>query len=98
MIAEERERDMSSIEQALQSYLRQEYSYDVLRDYNQEQAAIQRLIYTATDYAMKHGINISDSDAERLAREAVETFKANWKGKVQGEDDRGHRFGKSKYL
>ena len=71
MIAEERERDISSIEQALQSYLRQEYSYDVLRDYNQEQ---------------------------RLAREAVETFKANWKGKVQGEDDRGHRFGKSKYL
>lgn len=96
MIAEEREkteRPYEDIIQSLEKYMRQEVSYDAIQNEQILKGIRERLSMKARDYAFAHNIELQDSDANRLANEAISRYAHNWNGKKQGEDDRGHRLG-----
>jgi len=102
MIAENREQaektDQEEVIQALQSYLRQEASYDAMRQSSVAEGMEKRLTMKARDFALQHGDkSLSDNDCTALAQEAIRRYMNNWQGKKQGEDDRGHRLGKSSF-
>lgn len=102
MIPENREQaektDPEAAVQALQSYLRQEASYDAMQQSNVAEGMEKRLAMKARDFALQHGDkSLSDDDCTALAQEAIRRYMNNWQGKKQGEDDRGHRLGKSSY-
>lgn len=103
MIAENREQleklvDKEKCIQALESYLRQEASYSAMSNEHVAAAMEQRLAIKAKDWGLKYKMEMLDQEYTGLAREAVRRYLENWKGKKEGEDDRGHRLGKSKYL
>lgn len=79
--------------QDLEKYLRQEASSDVLDNDKMKDALKKRLFLKARDYAYNRGAEMADADASRLSQEALSRYERNWNGKVQGEDDRGHRLG-----
>lgn len=96
MTVEEREkteRPYEDIIQALEEYMRQEVSYEAIKSDDVLNGIRKRLAMKARDYAFAHNIELQDSDANRLANKAVARYAHNWKGKKQGEDDRGHRLG-----
>ena len=102
MIAENREQaektDPEAVVQALQSYLRQEASYDAMQQSSVAEGMEKRLALKARDFALQHGDkSLSDDDCTALAQEAIRRYMNNWQGKKQGEDDRGHRLGKSSF-
>lgn len=102
MIAENREQaektDSEEVIQALQSYLRQEASYDAMQQSSVAEGMEKRLAMKARDFALQHGDkSLSDDDCTALAQEAIRRYMNNWQGKKQGEDDRGHRLGKSSF-
>lgn len=103
MIAENREQsekrtDYEKCIQALESYLRQEASYEAISDEQMQHAFERRLALKAKDWNLKYKADMSEQDFIDIAREAVERYLKNWDGKEQGEDDRAHRLGKSHYL
>ena len=102
MIAENREQaektDPEAVVQALQSYLRQEASYEAMQQSSVAEGMEKRLALKARDFAIQHGDkSLSDDDCTALAQEAIRRYMNNWQGKKQGEDDRGHRLGKSSF-
>ncbi len=102
MIAENREQaektDPEEVIQAMQSYLRQEASYDAMQQSSVAEGMEKRLAMKARDFALQHGDkSLSDDDCTALAQEAIRRYMNNWHGKKQGEDDRGHRLGKSSF-
>lgn len=102
MIAENREQaektDPEAVIQALQSYLRQEASYDAMQQAQVAESMEKRLALKARDFALQHGDkSLSDDDCTALAQEAIRRYMHNWQDKKQGEDDRGHRLGKSSF-
>ena len=102
MIAENREQaektDTEAVIQALQSYLRQEASYEAMQQAQVAESMEKRLALKARDFALQHGDkSLSDDDCTALAQEAICRYIHNWQDKKQGEDDRGHRLGKSRF-
>lgn len=102
MIAENREQaektDPEEVIQAMQSYLRQEASYDAMQQSSVAEGMEKRLAMKARDFALQHGDkSLSDDDCTAFAQEAIRRYMNNWQGKKQGEDDRGHRLGKSSF-
>lgn len=95
MIAENRESFERDCKQFLEQYLRQEASYDALMDEATRTAFRERLFFTAKDWYQRRGVSTNVNACEQLADDAINTYLANWKGKTPGEDDRGHRLGKS---
>ena len=97
MIAENREsmESNSRLTNALQEYLRQEYSPDAIE--SARPAAEKRVALKAKDWCIKHNCTTSEADYIKLARNAINRFLVNWEDKIPGEDDRGHRLGKSSY-
>ena len=96
MTVEEREkteRPYEDIIQALEEYMRQEVSYEAIKSDDVLDSIRKRLAMKARDFAFAHSIDLQDSDANRLANAAIARYAHNWKGKKQGEDDRGHRLG-----
>lgn len=80
--------------QAMESMLRQEFDYNSIMQM-QDDTVIRRLAMKGYDWCNKNVPSYLDKvDFYDLAKEALERYKENWKGKEQGEDDRGHRFGK----
>lgn len=102
MIVENREQaektDPEAVVQALQSYLRQEASYETMQQAQVAEGMEKRLTLKAKDFCLQHGDNsLTDDDYIALAREAIRRYMHNWHDKKQGEDDRGHRLGKSSF-
>lgn len=93
MIPETRETVEECI-QALQSYMRNELSPESINNKNIAESVEDRLTLTASDWFTKRGIAMAADDYRNMAKEAVRRYVHNWNGKVQGEDDRGHRLGK----
>jgi len=81
--------------QALESYLRQEASYNMLIDPKLKDTMQQRLAIKAKDFGLKYNMCMSENDYSTLAQDAISRYLYNWKNKQQGIDDRGHRLGKS---
>ena len=103
MIAENREQSEKQVDydkciQALESYLRQETSYDAMSNKHVAAAFEKRLAFKAKDWGLKYKTNMSEQEYVSLAREAICRYLNNWKNKKQGEDNRAHRLGKSHYL
>lgn len=103
MIPETRERaekitDYEECIQALESYLRQETSYSAMSNEHVAAAFEKRLALKAKDWGLKYKADMSEREYISLAREAICRYLNNWKDKKQGEDNRGHRLGKSHYL
>lgn len=103
MIAENREtsekqQDRESCIQALEKYLRQEVDAKQLDNDAFAYAVEQRLVFKAKDWGLKYKADMIESDYNILASEAMSRFIKNWEDKKPGEDDRGHRLGKSQYL
>lgn len=102
MIPENREQsekiDNEEIIQALQSYLRQEASYEAIQQSGVAEGMEKRLAIKAKDFALQHGdSSLTDDNCTALACEAISRYINNWQDKKQGEDDRGHRLGKSSF-
>ena len=102
MIAENMEQaektDPEAVIQALQSYLRQETSYEAMQQAQVAEGMEKRLALKAKDFCLQHGDNsLTDDNYTALAREAIRRYMHNWHDKKQGEDDRGHRLGKSSF-
>lgn len=103
MIAENREQFESkqSIEsciQALESYLRQEASYEAMSNEHVAAGMEKRLAMKAKDYCTKYRMPLSEGMYLNIAREAITRYLNNWEDKTQGEDNRGHRLGKSQFM
>lgn len=104
MIAENREqventRDYyAECTQALMSYLRQEASYEMLQNNRIHEAMKRRLIIKAKDWAIKNEVQFTEDEYKQLAENTLATYLVNWQDKIQGEDNRGKRLGKSHYL
>lgn len=103
MIAENREQAEKQIDyekciQALESYLRQETSYNAMSNEHVAAAFEKRLAFKAKDWALKYKVNMPEQQCISLAREAICRYLDNWENKKQGEDNRAHRLGKSHYL
>lgn len=100
MIPETRECSINKEDciQALESYLRQEVSYQALFNKQILQGIKDRLMFKVKDFGLKYAVKISDNECEKYADEALSRFMDNWKDKEQGMDNRGHRLGKSKFL
>lgn len=103
MIAENREQmekrnDYEKCIQALESYLRQEASYDAISNEHMAEAFERRLALKAKDWNLKYKADMSENDFMAIAEEAIRRYMKNWEDKKQGEDDRAHRLGKSHYL
>lgn len=92
----ENQKDMESCIQALESYLRQEIDAKQLKNDVFAYAVEQRLIIKAKDWGLKYKQDMSERDYMLLAADAIARFEKNWKHKQKGDDDRGHRFGKSR--
>lgn len=97
MIAENREsmETDSKLMNVLQEYMRQEYSPEVIE--SARPATEKRVALKAKDWCIKHNCNMSEAEYINVARDAVNRFLSNWENKTPGEDDRGHRLGKSSY-
>lgn len=103
MIPENREQSEKLIDpekciQSLESYLRQETNYSAMSNEHVAAAMEKRLAIKAKDWGFKYKANMSDQEYTSLAKEAIRRYLENWKGKKEGEDNRGHRLGKSSYL
>ena len=96
MIPESREQiPANEIHNILQEYLRTELSdASNLNNSSIQEGLIQRCAIKAKDYCLRRGINLSDIEADKLAQEAIETYKSNWANKIPGMDDRGKNLGK----
>lgn len=81
--------------QVLEKYLRQEASYDTLSNEHVAESFEKRLTYMAQDWSRKHDKGLDDKYCREAAQKAICTYLDNWENKVSGEDDRGHRLGKS---
>lgn len=84
-----------NVEQKLQSYLRDKFSVESLNDAIKREKAERLLTQVAKDWCIKHTQERSDIEYAQLAKDAVSKYLSNWYGKIQGEDDRGHRFGET---
>ena len=98
MIAEERERaEGADVEpklvQKLESYLRAHFdgeSAGLAGD------ALERLLrQVGADWLMNRGLQAGGGLLDRSVSEAIARYRANWDGKVQGEDDRSRAFGRA---
>lgn len=99
MIVEERERTEADggnydVEQKLQSYLRDKYTPHALDNNTARRAAEGLLSQIAEDWCIRHNQQIPHERYRQLAKSAIDNYLDNWEGKIPGEDDRGHRFGK----
>lgn len=81
-----------NLEQKLQSYLRDKYSVESLR--NNEEAAVNLLSQIAKDWCIAHDDEMPDEKYIQYAREAVARYLDNWRGKTQGTDNRSHNLGR----
>lgn len=97
MIAENREsmEANSKLMNVLQEYMRQEYSPEMID--SARPAVEKRVALKAKDWCIKHNCSMPEASYIKIAREAVDRFSDNWENKTPGEDDRGHRLGKSSY-
>ena len=84
--------------QALETALRQEFDSESIKQDDIAEAARRRMYIKAIDWGYAHNVDIQPQLATQLANTAIDRYKSNWKNKVQGQDDRGHRFGKTSYL
>lgn len=86
--------------QALESYLRQEISPDVIN--NAASIVLEnlekRLTQKAEDWARKYNAPLEEVDCKSAATDAIQRYSKNWRNKKQGTDNRAHRFGKSHYF
>ena len=99
MIPENREQqEIKNSEQdcinCIMSYLRSNISPAAMLRPGIATAITQRVTLTAKDWCLKRGIQWPAEKYQEVAERAVTTYKKNWAGKQQGEDDRGHRLGK----
>lgn len=94
----EQQQNIESCIQALESYLRQEANYEAMSNSMVAAGMEKRLAMKAKDYCIKYDMQLPEEVYIQIAREAITRYLHNWKGKVQGEDDRGHRLGKSHYM
>lgn len=99
MIPENREQqEMKNPEQEcinfIMSYMRDNVSPAVMLRPEIAAAITQRVALTARDWCLKRNIRWPAEKYQQVAEKAVGTYKKNWTGKKQGEDDRGHRLGK----
>ena len=81
--------------QALEAYLRDEASWDAMQNEHVAEGMEKRLALKAKDWNLKYNAGFMEGDYTALAREAIRRYLDNWNGKVQGEDNRGRRLGKS---
>lgn len=102
MIPEQREKvertsldgGVYNVEQKLQSYLRDKFSIDALSSASAKECAKKLLAQVAQDYCLSHNDERQQDEYYNLASDAIDTYITNWTDKKQGEDNRGHVFGK----
>ena len=98
--AERREKQEShtgsfSVKNKLQQYLRDNFGPDTINDGNEGQV-VDMLMQVARDYDGKIGVRKTPGAYLQLAHDAIQLYKSNWTGKVQGQDNRGKRYGQYK--
>lgn len=86
--------------QALESYLRQEISPDVINNatFTVLENLKTRLEQKAEDWSMKNKVEFGEDTCKSAAVDAISRYIVNWKNKKQGDDNRACRFGKSAWL
>lgn len=80
-----------SVEQKLQSYLRDKFSPESIN----RETCVPLLKQVARDYDSSIKVNRDDHVYTELANEAIDTYLKNWEGKTPGEDNRGQRLNKA---
>lgn len=100
MIAETREKfehkeNMpSELLNAIQVYMRTEFSPEVFHNTEMSDAAKVRIAIKAKDWCMKHNCEMPDDQYKDCAEQSINTFLKNWENKKPGEDNRSHNLGK----
>lgn len=84
-----------NIEQRLQEWLRHNYTPEVFRIGRMSELTESMLTQIAIDWDWSHKQSHPMTWYKAVAKEAIDRFINNREGKTQGDDDRGHRFGKS---
>lgn len=97
MIAEAREQEergqrqkdnsVYDVPQKMQAYLRDKFSYDSVK--GNVQGVEDMLKVVGADWLLARGRKPDANELGKQAKEAVELFLSNWKGKEHGEDARG---------
>ena len=83
--------------QFLEKYLRKEADYRTLSNEHVAESFEKRLKLMAQDWARNHKYDnvLDERRCTGAARQAICRYLDNWEGKTPGNDDRGHRLGKS---
>lgn len=84
-----------NVEQRLQEYLRHNYTPDVFKVGRMHELTEAMLVQVARDWDTSNKQSHPASWYRTVASQAIDTYLENWSDKMQGTDDRGHRFGKS---